>query len=57
MRNLPRREDATMPIPDLDQGGFLPPGVHDCSLEEIGERFARFQVSDRRMRLFDKLSV
>src|SRR4051794_3951055 len=44
-----------MPIPRLDEHGFLPPGVHDCTLEEIKERFAVFQESDRRPTLFRKL--
>jgi hypothetical protein len=44
-----------MPIPDLDSDGFLPEGIHDCSLDEIGARFGRFQVSDQRCRLFQKL--
>lgn len=44
-----------MPIPDLNEHGFLPEGIHDCTLEEIGVRFGRFQTSDRRVRLFSKL--
>lgn len=44
-----------MPIPDLNEHGFLPEGIHDCTLEEIGARFGRFQSSDRRIRLFEKL--
>ena len=43
-----------MPIPDL-QNGLLPPGVHDCSIEEARARFGSFQGSDRRPRLFAKL--
>jgi hypothetical protein len=34
---------------------FLPQGVHECTVEEISERFAQFQESDRRIRLFAKL--
>ena len=26
-------------IPDLDEHGLLPPGIHDCTLQEIKERF------------------
>lgn len=37
-----------MPIPDFEQDGFLPLGIHDCTIEEISERFGRFQSSDRR---------
>ncbi len=44
-----------MPIPDLDTDGFLPPGVHDCTLDEMGARFGVFQGSDRRCRLFERL--
>jgi Family of unknown function (DUF6932) len=28
-----------MPIPDLDEYGFLPKGIHDCSLDEIRASF------------------
>jgi predicted nucleotidyltransferase len=45
-----------MPIPALTSDGFLPEGVHNCTLAEIGERFGRFQKSDRRCRLFDRLA-
>ena len=44
-----------MPIPPLDEDGFLPPGIHDCTLEEVGERFATLGGSERRVRLFAKL--
>lgn len=40
-----------MPIPDFEQDGFLPVGIHDCTIEEISERFGRFQTSDRRLSL------
>jgi len=46
-----------MPIPPFESSGLLPLGVHDCSLEEIKERFASFQGSDRRPRLFGKLEA
>ena len=46
-----------MAIPDIDQRGLLPFGVHDCSLEEIGARFGIFQGTDRRTRLFEKLEA
>jgi hypothetical protein len=46
-----------MPIPPLDQNGFLPVGMHDCTLAEIKARFGTFQHSDRRLRLFEKLEV
>lgn len=44
-----------MPIPQLDARGFLPAGVHRCSLEEVRERFGSFQGTDRRVRLFEQL--
>jgi predicted nucleotidyltransferase len=44
-----------MPIPDLDQEGLLPPGIHEVTVEEIHERFGRFRKSDRRASLFGKL--
>jgi len=46
-----------MPIPEFNSEGFLPEGIHDCSLAEVQERFGQFQRSDRRCRLFDKLEV
>ena len=39
-------------IPSLNQEGFLPEGLHDCTLEEIEARFGRFAVTDRRPRLW-----
>jgi hypothetical protein len=44
-----------MSIPDFTPDGFLPPGVHDASVEEIRSRFGTFQGSDRRPRLVEKL--
>ena len=41
-----------MPIPDLDSHGLLPPGVHDCTLAEIGQTFS---VNNRRQKLFQYL--
>jgi hypothetical protein len=39
----------------LDDRGLLRRGVHTATLEEVEELFARFQRSDRRIRLFRKL--
>jgi Family of unknown function (DUF6932) len=39
----------------LDDRKLLPPGVHDATLKEVDELFARFQKSDRRLKLFKKL--
>jgi hypothetical protein len=44
-----------MPIPELNESGLLPEGIHDCTLDEISARFGRFQTTDRRVRLFEKL--
>lgn len=46
---------ATMPIPELGPGGLLPPGVHDCSIDELRSRFGAFQASEHRPRLFEKV--
>ncbi len=39
----------------LTSSGFLPPGIHDASLDEIQALFGQFQETDRRQRLFKKL--
>lgn len=44
-----------MPFPPLNEDGLLPPGIHDCSLQELGERFGTFHSTDRRPRLYEKL--
>jgi hypothetical protein len=44
-----------MPIPELNTEGLLPEGIYDCTLDEIGARFGRFQTTDRRVQLFKKL--
>jgi hypothetical protein len=44
-----------MAIPALNNDGFLPPGVFDCTLPELRERFGKFQGSDQRSRLFARL--
>ncbi len=44
-----------MPIPELNEDGLLPEGVFDCTLDEIGVCFGRFQKTDRRGQLFAKL--
>jgi len=43
-----------MAIPDFD-GNVLPEGIHECTFEEIEARFSRFQKSDRRIRLTERL--
>lgn len=37
-----------MPIPLLDPHGLLPLGVHDCTVDEIGERFGGSNDGPRR---------
>jgi hypothetical protein len=44
-----------MPIPKLRKDGWLPVGIHDCTLEEIEKHFGRFKRTDRRIQLFEKL--
>jgi hypothetical protein len=44
-----------MPIPALNFEGLLPPGVFDCSLAEVRERFGSFRGSDHRSRLYARL--
>jgi hypothetical protein len=43
-----------MPIPELSPGGFLPAGVFDCTIDEIRQKFGRFQGTDRRPKLFSR---
>lgn len=44
-----------MPIPELNSEGVLPTGIHDCTLAELKGVFGKFQVSDRRIKLFGRL--
>jgi hypothetical protein len=46
-----------MPIPEMNETGFLPEGIHEATLDEVRERFGRFQRTDRRPALFAKLSL
>ena len=41
-------------IPDLIDG-VLPEGVHECTMDEVAERFGRFLRTDRRVRLTERL--
>jgi hypothetical protein len=41
-----------MAIPPLNEHGWLPEGIHDCTLEEAAARFGGFQHSDRRPQLW-----
>ena len=44
-----------MPIPEFNETGLLPPGVHVCTLEEVKSRFGSFHGNDRRPNLFNSL--
>jgi hypothetical protein len=44
-----------VPIPQFDENGLLPPGLFDCTLPELKDRFGVFQGNDRRPRLFSWL--
>jgi hypothetical protein len=46
-----------MSIPALSQDGFLPEGVHECTLGELREQFGQFQRTDRRCQLFARLET
>ncbi len=46
-----------MPIPPFEPSGLLPPGVDDCTLEELKVRFGSFEGSDRRPQLFARLEA
>jgi hypothetical protein len=48
-------EAGTPMVLTFDDRGLLPPGIHEATLDEVEEHFARFQRSDRRIRLFDRL--
>jgi hypothetical protein len=41
-------------IPPFDQNGCLPEGIYDCTMDEVGERFASFQRTGRRTQLWDR---
>lgn len=42
-------------LPKFTDEGLLPEGVHDCSLQVLEQEFGRFQSSDRRCKLMEKL--
>ncbi len=45
-----------VPIPPFEETGLLPEGLHDCTLEEVATRFAGFQGSERRPRLWTQFT-
>src|SRR5437879_13911998 len=46
-----------MSIPAFDATGLLPAGIHACSVGKVRALFGRFQGSDRRPRLMQKLEA
>jgi hypothetical protein len=44
-----------VPIPRLNADGYLPEGIHDCSLEELGKEFGVFRSNDTRPLLYRQL--
>lgn len=43
-------------IPPFNEHGWLPDGIHDCTLDEAAERFGAFQSSDRRPLLWTRFT-
>lgn len=41
-----------MPIPAFNPDGLLPPGIHDCTIQQIESLFGSFQRTDRRPQLW-----
>ncbi len=40
-------------IPELDDQGYLPPGIHRASIDELAERFGtQFGTAQRRIAVF-----
>ena len=39
-------------IPPFNEHGWLADGIHDCTMDEAGERFGAFQNTDRRPQLW-----
>jgi hypothetical protein len=50
-----RRYGLAMAIPAFNEFGWLPEGVHDCTVEEVAARFGAFHGTDRRPQLFARL--
>ncbi|MSR56847.1 MAG: hypothetical protein EXS05_04150 [Planctomycetaceae bacterium] len=42
-------------IPEFNENGLLPPGLHRTDLDGFRDRFAVFDRSDRRLRVFEQL--
>jgi hypothetical protein len=54
---MPEENEPSAAEPQLpfDDRGLLPEGVHDATLALVDKYLARFQRSDRRIKLFEKL--
>ena len=44
-------------IPAFNEHGCLPEGIYDCTMDEAAARFATFQSSDRRPRLWSRFTA
>lgn len=53
MRRGPFTEISAL-IPELDEG-MLPEGLHSCTIDEVERAFGRFNRTDKRPRLTEKL--
>ena len=42
-------------IPAFNEHGLLPAGLHDCTVEEVRQRFGVFAGTDHRVHLFARL--
>jgi hypothetical protein len=47
--------EAGARIPALTGEGVLPPGLHPCTVDDIDEQFGRFQSTERRIQLTQRL--
>ncbi len=45
-----------MAIPPFNEHGWLPDGIHDCTLEEAAGQFGGFRRSDRRPELWARFT-
>jgi hypothetical protein len=48
--------NCALPIPALTADGYLPPGVHLCTLAEIQSQFAPPGVTTQRRRVYDAVA-
>ena len=51
------RTSESMAIPEVDERGFLPHGIHDASVDEVLDRFGRFRDTGRRVTLGGELAA